>query len=54
MCQGHDDREDHGGGTNDRSTNQDRFGSGFEGIAGPVVFLKEMLGFFEVCINLEL
>ncbi len=48
-----DQGENHGGGANYRGTYQHRFGSGFEGIAGPVVGFQIMLGFVEIGFKAE-
>jgi hypothetical protein len=46
--QHHDDREDHGGGSDDRGANQHGLGRGLEGVAGAVVLLQQLLGPVEV------
>ena len=44
----HDDRKDHRGSADDCRANQDRLGRRFEGIAGAVVFFKQVFGAAEV------
>jgi hypothetical protein len=46
--EGHDDREDHRGGADDRGADEHRLGGGLEGVAGAVVLLEEVLGLVEV------
>ena len=49
--QGHDDREDHRGGADDRGADQHGLGGGFEGVAGAVVGFEHFLGALEVHVD---
>ena len=44
--QSDDDREDHRGSSHDRRSDEDGLGGRLEGVAGPVVVLKQVLGPF--------
>ena len=49
--QDHDDREDQRRCTDDGSADQHGLGGGLEGVAGPVVFLQQELGVFEIGLD---
>ena len=51
MRERHDDGEDHGGGADDGGADQHRLGRGLEGVAGAVVLLEQVLGAFEVTVD---
>src|SRR6185312_4068468 len=49
----HDDGENHGGGTDHGGTNQDRLGRSLKRVASAVIFFQQILGAFEVCVDVE-
>jgi hypothetical protein len=51
--EGHDGGEDHGGGADYRGTDEHGLGSGFEGVAGTIVFFQVLLGLLEVGFETE-
>ena len=54
LLQQHDDAEDHGGGAHDGGADEDGFGGGLEGVAGPVAFFQLALGIGEIGFEREL
>ena len=51
--EGHDDRKDHRGGTDDGGTDEHGFGGRLEGVAGAIVGLQQILGAIEVDVEAE-
>src|SRR5262249_43736303 len=49
--QSHDDREDHGGSTDDGRADQHRFGGGLEGVTRAVIGFQQFFGAMEVRVD---